>query len=423
MTAQSSKTRRRETLLIVLAWLLYTICYLGKVNYSANITQIIDYYGVTKDQAGMAPSFFFFAYGVGQVINGLFCKRYNIKWMVFGGMALSAAVNLVVPLLPREQFDLIKWLWMVNGIALSVLWPTLIRMLAEALPRRALSRSSIYMGTTVGLGTLIIYGLSAVFAVFDNFKLAFYTAAFAGTAVAVLWLCSYNKAIGLAKAEREASDEPAAVPVEAKGAPGHLDAAEHRLIHTTIAVLCFMAIGINLIKDGLTTWVPSIMKESYGFDDSLSILLTLTLPITAIFGNLLALWMHKKVPDYVNHCGIVMLAMGVLLVGLIASLDISWVLLLAGMIVVGYLAASLNSLNTSIFPMFMRDKVNSGLMAGLLNGFCYVGSTISSYGLGAVAERFNSWTAVFWVLFGFCAVAMAAWALYAVAVKFIKRHN
>ena len=190
-----------------------------------------------------------------------------------------------------------------------------------------------------------------------------------------------------------------------------------------IGFLCFFAIGINLIKDGLTTWVPSIMKESYGFDDSLSILLTLTLPITAIFGNLFAMWLHKKVPDYVRHCGIVVLMMGVLLLGLIASIKVSWILLLAGMIVVGYLAASLNSLNTSIFPMFMRDKVNSGLMAGLLNGFCYVGSTISSYGLGAVAERFNSWAAVFWVLFSFCVVAMVAWVIYAVVVKIIKSYN
>ena len=421
MAARTSKLRSPENLLIILAWLLYTICYLGKVNYSANITQIIDYYGVTKDQAGMAPSFFFFAYGIGQVINGLFCKKYNIKWMVFGGMALSAAVNLLVPL--TTDFSVIKWLWMVNGIALSVLWPTLIRMLSEALPRRALGRSSVFMGTTVGLGTLIIYGLSAIFARFGNFKLAFFTAAIVGGAVAVLWLVLYNRASDMAKAERAISDEPEEVPVETKGAPGRLDATEHRLIYTTIGFLCFFAIGINLIKDGLTTWVPSIMKESYGFDDSLSILLTLTLPITAIFGNLFALWLHKKVPDYVRHCGIVVLMMGVLLLGLIASIKVSWILLLSGMIVVGYLAASLNSLNTSIFPMFMRDKVNSGLMAGLLNGFCYVGSTISSYGLGAVAERFNSWAAVFWVLFGFCAVAMVAWLIYAVAVKIIKHHT
>ena len=69
--------------LIFLCWLVYTASYLGKVNYSANITQIIDFYGVTKAQAGVVPTFFFFAYGIGQVVNGFLCKKYNTKIVIF----------------------------------------------------------------------------------------------------------------------------------------------------------------------------------------------------------------------------------------------------------------------------------------------------------------------------------------------------
>lgn len=421
MTAQGHKTRKRETLLIVLAWLLYTTSYLGKVNYSANITQIIDFFGVTKDQAGMAPSFFFFAYGIGQIVNGLFCKKYNIKWFVFGSMAVSAGVNLTVAM--TTNFAIIKWLWMINGIALSILWPTLVRMLAEALPRRALGGSSVIMGTTVGCGTLVIYGLSAMFVQFGSFKLAFYTAAVAAAVVAVVWLAIHDKAVDMAKAERDAADEPEE-RTEATGAHGTLDATEHRLIYITVGFLCLFSVGINLIKDGLTTWVPSILKETYGFPDALSILLTLFLPITAIFGNIFALWMHEKVPDYVRHSGLVFGAMGVLILGLIGCMKFSWaVALLVGMVAVNYLASGLNSLNTSIYPMFMREKLNSGWIAGLLNGFCYVGSTISSYGLGAVAERFGGWTAVFWLLCGFCGAAVAAWFIYTGIVKLVKICN
>jgi len=59
------------SLLIFLGWIMYMISYLGKVNYSANITQIIDYYQVTKSEAGMVPTFFFFSYGIG------IGKQYN----------------------------------------------------------------------------------------------------------------------------------------------------------------------------------------------------------------------------------------------------------------------------------------------------------------------------------------------------------
>ena len=59
-----TNNKKQSYLLIFLGWLVYTFSYLGKVNYSANITQIIDFYGITKSQAGMVPTFFFFAYGI-----------------------------------------------------------------------------------------------------------------------------------------------------------------------------------------------------------------------------------------------------------------------------------------------------------------------------------------------------------------------
>ena len=80
-------------------------------------------------------------------------------------------------------------------------------------------------------------------------------------------------------------------------------------------------------------------------------------------------------------------------------------LMLIGLVVVNFFASALNSLITSIFPMFMREKVNSGLFAGVLNGFCYLGSTISSYGLGAIADNFG-WTAVFLTLIGFAIISL-----------------
>ena len=188
-------------LLIFLAWLLYTVSYLGKVNYSANITQMVDYYQISKAEAGMVPSFFFFAYGIGQVVNGFLCKKYNIKWMIFLSLFVSAVINLIVALTPN--FEIVKWLWMINGFVLSILWPTLVRLLSGALPQKDLGKSSVIMGTTVATGTLVIYGLSSVFAMFDMFKLSFYTASFLELIVAVLWIFLYKKAFKCACEEKE----------------------------------------------------------------------------------------------------------------------------------------------------------------------------------------------------------------------------
>lgn len=152
--------------------------------------------------------------------------------------------------------------------------------------------------------------------------------------------------------------------------------------------------------------------------DSLSILLTLFLPIIAVFGNVGALKVHKIIPDYVNHCVAVFAIIAVFICGIITSLTFEIIsFLFIGLVIVNFLASSLNSLITSIFPLFMRGKVNSGLFAGVLNGFCYLGSTISSYGLGAIADNFG-WTAVFWTLIGFVIISFIVWCVYVCLKKF-----
>ena len=408
--SNKAKASNGAYLLIFLAWLLYSVSYLGKVNYSANITQIVDYYQVSKAQAGMVPSFFFFAYGIGQVVNGLLCKKYNIKWMIFLSLFTSAVINLIVAITPN--FEIIKWLWMLNGFMLSILWPTLIRLLSKVLPQKDLGKSSVVMGTTVGTGTLVIYGLSSIFAMFYMFKLSFYVASFMDLIVAVLWLFLYKKAFQCAYEEKikEGILHNNSKVENVKSFEN--DKAEKRIIYITICVLCLYAVIVNLTKDGLTTWVPSILKESFARSDAVSILLTLLLPIVAIFGNIFALKTHKFIPDYITHCFVVFSIIGGIVGIIIAGISRTQIIFtLGGLILVNFMAASLNSLITSIFPIFMREKVNSGLFAGIMNGFCYVGSTISSYGLGFIADNF-SWISVFWLLIGCCVFAGIVWCIY-----------
>ncbi len=405
--------------LIFLSWLLYTVSYIGKVNYSANITQIVDFYQISKAEAGIVPSFFFFAYGIGQVVNGLLCKKYNIKWMIFFSLITSAIINFVIAI--TTNFGIVKWLWMINGFVLSILWPTLVRLLSETLPQKDLGKSSVIMGTTVATGTLVIYGLSSVFAVFNLFKLSFYTAALTDVIVAVLWFLFYKKAVRMALNEK--SDDVISKTETEKIHNVEDRSTEKRTVVFSVVMLCIYAVIVNLTKDGLTTWVPSILKEEFSITDSLSILLTLMLPIVAIFGNLGALKIHNKIPDYVTHCFVVFGVLAGFVGIIIASISLKQIVLtLVGLVIVNFFASSLNSLITSIFPIFMRGKVNSGLFAGVLNGFCYIGSTISSYGLGVVADNFG-WLSVFWLLIGCCGFAGVMWCVYIFIKQYLIKYK
>ena len=47
------------------------------------------------------------------------------------------------------------------------------------------------------------------------------------------------------------------------------------------------------------------------------------------------------------------------------------------------------NVTTSMIPLEWGKERNSGFYAALFNGFCYLGSTASSYGLGALADHYG----------------------------------
>jgi len=391
------QSRRDVSLLILLCWVVYTCSYIGKLNYAANINQVMSYYSITHAEAGLVSTLFFFSYGIGQVVNGIWCKKYNIKWIVFISVAVSGASNLIIAI--SESFEIIKYLWVINGFSLSILWPCLIRLLSETVSSEGMARASVTMGTTTAAGTFFIYGISAIFAALtDSFKAVFYIAAGIMLAVAIIWLLTVDRRVEAIKAT--GADDPIK-PVEGeRSVHGSLPIGGGILL--SVCMLAIFGVITNFVKDGLTTWVPSILKESWGLGDSLSIMLTMTLPIVTIFGNLFAVMLHGRIPDFVYQCVTVFLVSGGVIGVLIAVLDSeSFVLPLVCFALVCFLVGSCNSLITSIFPLFMKGKVNSGLIAGILNGCCYVGSTISSYGLGAVADA-SGWRGVFVLLLAVC---------------------
>lgn len=387
---------------LLLCWLAYTAAYMGRYSYNSNITAIISSFGVTHAEAGMVTTCFFFAYGAGQVVNGALCKRYPKRWAIPFSLAVSSLLNLAVFF--GAPFWTIKYLWLMNGAVQSILWPTLIFVLSRTLPVSYLKRSVLVMSTTVPVGTLLAYGFSSLMAVTGGFSFSFMAGAIVMVFAAGVWLKFYKEPA----AAEEAPDNP---PPSDNSRPGPA-------LIATIVLLCLFAVANNLVKDGLTTWVPSILKERFGLHDSLSILLTLVLPVLGIFGAACNGALERKVPSFISLSGIWFLAASACVGAVILLLDTGWwwaVLAVFGLISLSMYAV--NNAITSMAPLYLRDKINSGLLAGVLNGFCYVGSTVSSYGLGSVADRFG-WNGVFVLLLAVsCVPAVIAAAATVITAK------
>ena len=287
------KKKKLNFLPILMCWLAYTSAYLGRFSYASNIISIEKLYSVLHADAGLVSTFFFFAYGAGQIINGIFNKKYNKKYVMAGALIVSSIVNLLFFL--QIPFAYLKYLWLVNGVAQSVLWPCLISLLSDTLKKDDLPSALVVLSSTVALGTFLAYGASALFTLFGVFQFSFLFATVIMSIVAVLWVLNYNKAF-TTNVEREVVE----VSTQAQQKKG---GGFSKAIIPLIIVLCICALIDNLVKDGLNTWVPSILKEKFNLDDSLSIILTLVLPVLGFFGGSFNPYLEKKFKSFVPLLG------------------------------------------------------------------------------------------------------------------------
>ena len=408
------KSKRATTLIIFLCWAAYTAAYIGRLNFNAYIEPIRDQIGASKTEMGLVSSFFFFSYGAGQLIHGILSRKYNTRWSVAVALFGSAAVNIGMTLCPGVAS--MKYVWLLNGFFQSILWSSLIKTLSDRLPDEMLPKAIVVMSTTAALGTFLAYGMSALMSALSAaYRLVFYIPAELLAVIGFGWFVLIGKADS-----RLQSVQDTYVPTK-KTRP--------RLTPVFIStglLLMFAAIANGFLKDGITTWTPSILKENYGMKESLSILVTLLLPMISIFGAWFSTTIHKRqkntsVINGILYCIEAVVLLLVLLLTRNAAAGnakgaVPLVLLFG---ISAMMMAAVNNVITSIIPMYMRDTMDSGLLAGVLDTFCYVGSTLSTALLGYIADH-GSWNGVFLclVLFG-----VAACALCWVSVLFAKKRK
>lgn len=395
---------KKSNFLIFLCWAAYTAAYVARLNYNASIVEILAQLNVTKEAAGTVSSFFFFAYGAGQLVNGLLSKRYNTKYSVTFALVASCIINLGMTFC--NGIGAMKILWLFNGVFQSILWSSLIKTLSDNLADDKLPKAVMVMSTTVASGTFTAYGLSALFSALNmSWTSIFYVASAIVGAISVLWFAGISTIQKSAKksevAENKKQNKLSVTP----------------LLVFTVIVILVSAVTNGFIKDGITTWVPSILKENFGMPSSLSIIVTLLLPIVSIFGASLVKTMHKrqKNENVLNgiYYFVAMILAGLILLTINLKSAPLTLILFGG---IACLMSAVNNVITSVVPLYSRDKIDSGLSAGLLNTFCYIGSTLATSLLGKIADT-KGWNDVFICILLFTVTAFVVCCISVIVTK------
>ena len=73
----------------------------------------MDKFAVDHANASLPATLFFFAYGIGQILVGIFCYKFNRKILVISALLISGTINIII--FSGADFITIKYLWLLNG--------------------------------------------------------------------------------------------------------------------------------------------------------------------------------------------------------------------------------------------------------------------------------------------------------------------
>ena len=166
-----------------------------------------------------------------------------------------------------------------------------------------------------------------------------------------------------------------------------------------------------MLKDGVTSWVPTLIKEKYNVSASFSVLLSAVLPII----NLSGAWFSTKLyegPFKLNETAAAAFCFALTLIPLTGILFIGHYHIALCVIFFALfttLITAINHLFITLIPVRFAKYGCASTVGGIFNSCTYIGSAISTYGFGAVSEKFG-WTAtvIFWIILGALGVAVCA---------------
>ncbi|MDF2943352.1 MAG: major facilitator superfamily 1 [Herbinix sp.] len=406
---------------VMICWIAYFSTYLGRLNYAASMNEIVDVGFLTKPIAGMIGTGFFFCYGFGQLISGFLGDRIPSKWMGFAGIFGSAIVNLMMTFANNSNSMLL--LWCINGFTQSLTWSPIIKILSDRLSKEQCKKACIFMSTTVAAGTLSAYLMAAAVIGLSNWRNVFLASFVIISLISFVWL------IAIGRFERVADEEGFTEEIIESNMGTKTERVKLWKIFLSVGMLpiMFCIILQGILKDGVMTWVPTYISEIFNLGSVTSILATTLLPIVNLGGVYAANYFNTHYfKNEIKTSGVCFMvaALALLLLILFGRYHVLIAVLLLAVTTTGMIGA--NTMFISLLPLYFTSVGKVSTVTGILNSMAYVGSALSSYGIGVISQIYNWNTTIFiWFFLAIvgsvvCIIVKNTWAH---AGKRIRYHN
>ncbi len=373
--------RRRITALCAA---VYFTSYFTRFAYSCVMVEIIRATGTDKVAASAALTALFITYGVGQLISGWMGDRISPKWLMTGGLLISALMNLLIPFCSVGIGMTI--IWAINGFAQSMLWPPLVRVLTERLNTDDYKRATVRVSWASSGATMMLYLVAPFCIRISGWKLIFFIGSALGLLVSIVWFICFTKV-----------EKRYGKVIQERYEPEKVRAARVKNRYVKLAALLspilLAIISQGLVRDGATTWMPTYVTEIFHWESSSAILTGVAMPIFCMICFEIVLLLNRHLVRNELLLAAIMFFGGVLSFSFVqifgevhAVLSVFFFTFAVGCM------HGVNQILICMLPTYFKRFGKVSLFSGILNACTYVGSSISAYGVAVLAER-SGWNA------------------------------
>ncbi|MBR4072737.1 MAG: MFS transporter [Clostridia bacterium] len=373
--------------LAILCALVYFISYVTRINYAASLAEIVADLGITKSLASIAVTGSFITYAIGQIISGIIGDKFDPRKVIAFGIVGTSAINISVFFL--EDIGAINALWCFNGLFQALLWPPLLRFVSLCFDRKAYSRVVVLVSQASYVATILVYVTVPVIITVSNWHTVFAVCGALGATFAVVWFFG-TKNINLEESapvkKTQETDLPEVQPLSLK-----------KILAIGMVPMVIASVSLGILKEGITTWMPSYVSEVFNLGSAASILSTAILPVF----NIIMLVIIHRINRYVQNESMgVMLFFGVALTASVVLTAVFSKAVILDVVLMSLISSSMHGNSYYITCQVPHRFLKYGrvsTVSGVFNACIYLGAAISTYAFAGLTEAFGwNFTVISW---------------------------
>ena len=361
----------------------YFISYLTRLNFGAVVSNISETTGMLETSLALAPTALFITYGIGQLISGYLGDRIQPKLLIGAGLVVTAFMNLLVPFC--KTAETMSIFWGINGMAQAFMWPPMVKLMLSIMGGEDYKKQTFKVLFGSSAATMFIYLISPPIVSLFSWKGVFFFSAISAVLGLVLWLFSCPIVDLHARAKVDANGNK----IKEQRAP-----FAPVLIFVLFAIVCMGA-----LRDGVTTWLPSYIRDAFKLGSETAILTGAVLPVFTMICYFGTSYLYRTKLKNPMLCAGVVFGVGLVVSGILTLLmELGANNVVMSILLISLLTGSMHGVNfilISMLPAYFRKKGNTSLMTGVLNCCVYVGSAISTYLFPFIASSGDWGTTVF----------------------------